>query len=154
MNASHVTQDVLLAMFTPATVLLARLNTDSLLKVFVSRTAPPTTLKLMENANLATLNAKDAPPHAAIALTVLLDTTNWVQAASRLATPTCLLTMLLISVSNAHKNARPAAALLSVPLVPTLKLSLSMESVTIVLTLATHAHHLPQLVLHVLTDST
>ena len=120
----------------------------------MSTTVLPTTLELMENASHATLNVRDVSIDVTNVLLVPLDTTNWVLLVSRLATPTCLLTMLLISVSNAHKNARPAAALLSVPLVPTLKLSLSMESVTIVLILATHAHHLPQLVLHVLTDST
>ena len=73
---------------------------------------------------------------------------------SRPVTPTCLLTTQLTSVFSAQVNARPAAVLLSVPLVPTLRLFQSMESVTIAHILATHAHHPPQPAHHASQDST
>lgn len=73
---------------------------------------------------------------------------------SRPVTPTCLLTTQPTSVFNVQIHVRLAAASPSAQLVPTLKLSLLMDSVTTALILAKVAHHLPQPVPHVSQDST
>jgi len=119
----------------------------------VLRIAQQTIWVLTVCAKHATLNAKAAQSDATNVSPAQWDTTNLAQLVSKHVTLTCLLITAPISASNAHKNAKLAAAFPSALPVPIPRPYLLMEFVTTV-----HIPAVPVVVLlppvpHVLQDS-